>query len=649
MASGERGVAVAREDDLALLGELETAVDRAFGLREHRSVGGTATTSDRAAAPVHEDEVDVILLGPLRDLPLGAMEDERRRGGAGVLGGVGVAEHDLEPPAGLREAALHVGQGDDPVEGGNGVLEVGHLLEERNHVEHGHVGLMGEGETCELVHVGDVLGALREGDDVAASGVDAVLPLDGADGAEGVEDLARHGLELSPLAPAPVLADVGEGSRVHDRVLAELHLDHVEAEGLRLPDDLLERAVGRAGGARLGERALHDDEVVHVLVGALVHEVRRALDGGVEAIGDDEHGGAVHLVGGDLERVRGERLAHLHLVAPEVDELLGRWRRHRVEREVPAHVTGALGEGLEHVRAELLGDLAAHPGGDVGVAVAVGAYPAAGMEEGGADGRHGAGLLAKLPVVEAAVDLRDHVEERAVEDVDDGVGLLDGGRLLVGDRGRAEERVDLLEHEPLVLPELDAREVGAPVEKDGDAPDLALDRLAAGLRGMRGEHRPELEPAEQGERLAATALVDEPVVGDGDVVDRVLVRPHGHVVLAGPQGRDAVVLLADVGKVEVGDERPHDDRGLLGGHLVDGRDETHEGLVLAAGLARLVTMGRDGVLEQRVEGVAQAGVVLLENLADQPQEEGQVVADSLRQVNLGEGHAGRCRLEVGSL
>ena len=356
-----------------------------------------------------------------------------------------------------------------------------------------------------------------------------------------------------------------------------------------------------------------------------------------------------HLVGGDLERVRGERLAHLNLVAPEVDELLGRRRGHRVEREVPAHVAGALGEGLEHVRAELLGDLAAHPGGDVGVAVAVGTDPAAGMEEGGADGRHGAGLLAKLPVVEATVDLGDHVKERAVEDVDDGVGLLDGGRLLVGDRGRAEERVDFLEHEPLVLPELDAREVGAPVEKDGDASYLALDRLAAGLRGMRGEHRPELEAAEQRERLATPALVDKSVVGDGDVIDRVLVRPHGHVVLTGPKGRDAVVLLADVGQVEVGDERPHDDRGLLGRHLVDGRDETREGLVLAAGLARLVAVGRDGILEQRVEGVAQTGVVLLEDLADQSQEEGQVVADPLGQVNLGEGHAGGRRLKVGSL
>ena len=38
VATGQRGVAVAREDDLALLGQLEAAVDGALGLREDRAV-----------------------------------------------------------------------------------------------------------------------------------------------------------------------------------------------------------------------------------------------------------------------------------------------------------------------------------------------------------------------------------------------------------------------------------------------------------------------------------------------------------------------------------------------------------------------------------------------------------------------------------
>ena len=71
----------------------------------------------------------------------------------------------------IYEAALDLGQAHDLVERVHGVLEVGGLLEERDHVQLGHVDLVREGEVRELVDVRHVLGRAGERDDVAARGV----------------------------------------------------------------------------------------------------------------------------------------------------------------------------------------------------------------------------------------------------------------------------------------------------------------------------------------------------------------------------------------------------------------------------------------------------------------------------------------------
>ena len=105
---------------------------------------------------MHEDEVDAVLVRPLRDGRLRGMQHERRRGGAGVLGGVGVAEHDLKAAARLLQAALDLGEADHLVERGHRVLQVLRLLEERDDVEHGDVRLVREGEVGELVDVSHV-------------------------------------------------------------------------------------------------------------------------------------------------------------------------------------------------------------------------------------------------------------------------------------------------------------------------------------------------------------------------------------------------------------------------------------------------------------------------------------------------------------
>ena len=159
---------------------------------------------------------------------------------------------------------------------------------------------MREGELRELVDVGHMLGALGERDDVAARHLGAIAFLDGADGAERVEHLARHGGELAVDA---VLANVGERTGVHHGVLTEFHFHHVEAEGLGLPDEGLDRSVCGANGAGLGERTLDHTQVGEEIVAGAVHRVGIAGHGGVQARCHHEHHGTMGLgVGRSLAR-----------------------------------------------------------------------------------------------------------------------------------------------------------------------------------------------------------------------------------------------------------------------------------------------------------------------------------------------------------
>ena len=73
---------------------------------------------------------------------------------------------------------------------------------------------MCKGQVGKLKDVGHMLGALGERDDVAVRHLLAVALLDGADSAEGIDDLARHGLQV---AMDTVLVDILEGAGVHPR------------------------------------------------------------------------------------------------------------------------------------------------------------------------------------------------------------------------------------------------------------------------------------------------------------------------------------------------------------------------------------------------------------------------------------------------
>ena len=379
----------------------------------------------------------------------------------------------------------------------------------------------------------------------------------------------RHRLQFAALAVQTVLADIRKGAGVHHRVLTELHFDHVEAEGLRLPDKVLQRAVGgtlRAGG---GQRLLHHLEVGDEIVAGMVHEIGVTFDGVVQTVGHHQHDRAVQFLVGDQGGLVGQTLAHLLLVAPEALEV-GAWRRGLgFHGEVAAHRAGDFLKCGDHMIGELAGHLTAHLGGDVRVAVAVGADPAARAEERGARGLHQAGLVAQHPVVEATVDGRNRVEQGVVEDIENRVRFLDRGRFLQRDRGGAEQRVDFVVETAQTLLLVQSAEALVFLEQFGDAADLAFHGLAAGLGGVRREHGVELEPVEQLLGLGRAHLVDELVVGDGELVDRIDGLVVGHVVLALMQHGDAVVLLGQVRQVEIRGERAGQQLGVMQRHIVD--------------------------------------------------------------------------------
>ena len=648
MALSQRAVAVTGKDDLALLGELKEAVDRTLGLRQHGLVGRTAATAHGTAATVHEHQIDIVFLGPLGNALLRGVQCEHGRGRTGILGGVGVAQHDLHAAVGLGKALLHHGQRKHLVEHVDAALEVLELLKQRYHVELGDILLVCEGQVGKLEDVGHMLGTLGERDDVAVRHLLAVALLDGTDGTEGIDDLARHGLQV---AMDTVLVDILEGAGMHHGVLTELHLDHMEAEGLDLPDDGLDRAVGSTDGTAGGQGALNDTQVIQELIGAVIHGVGDATNGGVESVCHDEHDGAMRLVLGDQLGAGRVPRAHLDLMVPQVDEFSRRLAVGGLEREVAADAAALVLELEHHVSEVLGGDLAAHLGGDVGVTVAVGTDPAAGMEERRAQRRHGTGLVAQHPVVKATIDNGDDVEQRVIEDVDDGIGFLDRRGLLERDGARTHQGVDLLQHMALVLHQVGAAQTRTLLQQVGDTANLALDGLATGLGGMRGKDGMELKLAEQLVGALDAQLIHQLVIGDGELVGGIDLGIGRRTGLALAQLRHTVVLLRQVCQVEEARKGANDDLLLIERQTVDQIDDLakrHGGGLVGGGHALLV----DGLVGSAGTGVAGIGhnlgrqdfveqvrdlrIILAKHTTLQAQEQRQIVAQLLGNLDLGE-------------
>ena len=648
MALSQRAVAVTGKDDLALLGELKEAVDRTLGLRQHGLVGRAAATAHGTAATVHEHQVDIVLLGPLGNALLRGVQREHGRGRTGILGGVGIAQHDLHAAVGLGKALLHHRQRKHLVEHVDAALEVLELLEQRDHVELGDILLVCKGQVGKLKDVGHMLGALGKRDDVAVRHLLAVALLDGTDGTEGVDDLARHGLQVTM---DTVLVDILEGAGVHHGVLTELHLDHMEAEGLDLPDDGLDRTVGGTDGTAGSKRTLDDAQVIQELVGAVVHGVGDTAHGGVQTVGHDEHDGAMRLVLGNqlgAGRVLG---THLDLMVPQVDELGRRLAVGGLEREVAADAAALVLELEHHVGKVLGGDLTAHLGGDVGVTVAVGTDPAAGMEERRAQRRHGTGLVAQHPVVKTTIDDGDNVEQRVIEDVDDGIGFLDRRGLLERDGARTHQGVDLLQHMALVLHQVGAAQTRTLLQQVGDTANLALDGLTTGLGGMCGKDRVELELAEQLIGTLDAHLVYQLVIGDGELVGGIDLGIGRCAGLALAQLRHTVVLLRQVCQVEEARKGANDDLLLIKRQAVNQIDDfakRHGGGLVGSGHALFVnglvgsaatgvaSIGHNLGCQNLVEQVRDLRIILAKHTTLQAQEQRQIVAQLLGDLDLGE-------------
>jgi hypothetical protein len=137
MALRDHRVAVSCEDHLALLGDLEPAGHRAGCLREHRAAGRPAAAPERPAAAVEQGQPDVALRCPPRQPLLCVEQAQRRADRAEFLGRVGIAEHDLQVPAGGGQPRRHWLELQHVVQHLGGVREVSPALEQRDHVEYG--------------------------------------------------------------------------------------------------------------------------------------------------------------------------------------------------------------------------------------------------------------------------------------------------------------------------------------------------------------------------------------------------------------------------------------------------------------------------------------------------------------------------------
>ena len=310
-------------------------------------------------------------------------------------------------------------------------------------------------------------------------------------------------------------------------------------------------------------------------------------------------------------------------MVPQVDELGRRLAVLGLERQVAADAAALVLE-LEHHMGEVLGgDFTTHLGGDVGVAVAVGADPATGMEERRAQRRHGASLVAQHPVVKATIDDGDDVEQRVIEDVDDGIGFLDRRGLL-----------ELLD---------------AP--KGLFVADLALDGLTTGLGGMCGKDRVELKLAKQLVGALGTHLVYQLVIGDGELVSGIDLGVGRSAGLALAQLRHAVVLLRQVCQMEEARKGANDDLLLIERQAVDQIDDLAEchggGLIgsrhalLVDGLVGSTRTGVAGIghnlgRQDFVEQVCDLRIILAKHTTLQAQEQRQIVAQLLGDLDLGE-------------
>ena len=203
----------------------------------------------------------------------------------------------------------------------------------------------------------------------------------------------------------------------------------------------------------------------------------------------------------------------------------------------------------------------------------------------------------------------------------------------------------------LVLHQVGAAQTRTLLQQVGDTANLALNGLATGLGGMRGKDGMELKLAEQLVGALGAQLIYQLVIGDGEFVGGIDLGIGRCAGLALAQLRHAVVLLRQVCQMEEARKGANDDLLLIERQAVDQIDDfakRHGGGFIGGGHALLVDglvgstaagvtgIGHNLGCQNLVEQVRDLGIILAKHAALQAQEQRQIVAQLLGDLDLGE-------------
>jgi hypothetical protein len=583
---------VAERDDLALLGEAYATVLHGARHGANGLARTAATTADGAAATVEQAQVHAFPAAHRTELVLCAVQRPVRHPVAAILVAVGVAEHDLLEPAPRLELQPVYGIGEEGGHAVGAVAQVVNGLEQRHEVEGGLHAPVPQPPQARLLRqehgLEDVAHAVRHADDAAAHGV----RLDGqdvADGGERLEDAARRVTDgcirceqrprVAQLATEHVLlrglaqlavrsGDTGDGEDVVDgalvdvAVLAHVQRGQVQAEGADEDAAPLEAAVPRdTGEAGLLEAALRQVEVRQHARGLarrrLLQTVQHAVDEtAVRLVAEPV------LVGCDVVFQQPFVQCVRH-----ADESLGDAQLAAQRGEfafVQCHGGGAL--AVERPAGDVRGD--------VGVAISVGADPAAPAQERRQLHRGGvpAEVVAERPS-HVTVDARRRLPDAGLHEPD---ALLDfianAGPLVAYVRSGDEER-DLVSERVHCVVAFGGSDIGAMHvgEEFGDAALRAEQRAATRFRGVRRERRLHVEPLQQRHHLvAAAAVLLQP---DDNGLDGLGTRAGGAATGALPVDAPDLLLLRLVDEVEERAVRADQPADLGGAEGCDARGD----------------------------------------------------------------------------
>jgi len=246
-------------DDLALHRHTDGPVDGVRRLGQDGEVRRATAPADGATAAVEQGQLHAVLLGHLGHLLLRHVQLPRRGQAAGVLAGVGVADHHLLLAVDVVDVPV---SGEELLHGRRRRLQVGQPLEQRHHGER----LANATLALQELDGEHVRGRRAHGDDVGAEAVDRELGQD-AHGADDVGDLLGHGkvrgqqwalafqlrhqplhpLVLGPRAVRPDAEVRGDGVDhvgVPLRLLPDVQLHQGETEREHLAKEVQEAPVG---------------------------------------------------------------------------------------------------------------------------------------------------------------------------------------------------------------------------------------------------------------------------------------------------------------------------------------------------------------------------------------------------------------------